>query len=289
MTMTPPNPTPRNTPSARGLAMRNLHQQGTFVMPNAWDAGSARLLEAEGFQAIGTTSAGLAFSMGRPDSSDAVSRDEMLRAIEKIAGSVSIPVNADLEAGYGEHCADVAYTIALAIHAGASGGNIEDASGDASKPLFDKAHAAERIAAARAAADASGVPFTLTARCDAFLSRHPDALAQSIERCQLYRQAGADCLFVPGLREPSQVQALVQAVQAPVNVVMGLSGCSWNHADLSAWGVRRISTGGSLARACLALVRNAAREMREHGRFRFADQQIPDEELCRFFASYPHA
>ncbi|MGQ0711970.1 MAG: isocitrate lyase/PEP mutase family protein [Rhodoferax sp.] len=289
MTTTPPNPAPRKTSSERGLAMRALHQQGTFVMPNAWDAGSARLLEAEGFQAIGTTSAGIAFSMGRPDSADAVSRDEMLRAIEKIAAAVRVPVNADLEAGYGEHCTDVAYTIALAIQAGASGGNIEDASGDASAPLFERARAAERIAAARAAADASGTPFVLTARCDAFLCGHPDALAQSIERCQLYRQAGADCLFVPGLREPAQVQALVQAVQAPVNVVMGLSGCSWTHANLSAWGVRRISTGGSLARACLALVRNAARDMRDHGHFRFAHQQIPDDELCRFFASYPHA
>lgn len=268
--------------------MRNLHQQGTFVMPNAWDAGSARLLEVEGFKAIGTTSAGIAFAMGRPDSADAVSRDEMLRAIERIARSVNVPVNADLEAGYGEHCAEVGYTITLAIQAGASGGNIEDASGNASSPLFDKTHAIERIAAARAAADASKTPFTLTARCDAFLFNLPDALEQSIERCELYRQAGADCLFVPGLCDPVQVQTLVHAVHAPVNVVMGLSGCNWSHAELSAWGVRRISTGGSLARACLALVRNAAREMRDEGRFHFAEQQIPDAELCRFFASYPN-
>lgn len=272
---------------ARGLNMRTLHQEGTFVMPNAWDAGSARLLEAEGFQAIGTTSAGIAFALGRPDSADAVTRDEMLRAIEAISRSVSVPVNADLEAGYGERSEDVAQTVALAIQAGASGANIEDASTDPHNPLFEKRRAVERIAAARAAADASGIPFTLTARCDAFLSMHPLALAESIERCQLYLAAGADCLFVPGMRESEHVRTLTQSVQAPVSVVMGLSGCSWTLADLRAWGVRRVSTGGSLARACWGLLRRAAQEMRDQGSFHFADQQIADEELCRFFAQYP--
>lgn len=272
----------------RGLQMQALHTQGTFVMPNAWDAGSAKLLEAEGFLAIGTTSAGIAFSLGCPDGGNAVSRDQMLAAIHRIAHAVKVPVNADLESGYGPDADDVADTIRMAIEAGASGGNIEDATGDPAVPLFEIERATERIAAAHAAAAAASVSFTLTARCDAFLCGHPDALAESIRRCERYQAAGADCLFVPGLRNPHDIARLVQAVNRPINVVMGLTGTTLTVQELSRYGVRRISTGGSLARACLGLVREAATEMRDAGTFTYANRQIPDAELCKFFAENRH-
>ncbi|NRF69704.1 isocitrate lyase/phosphoenolpyruvate mutase family protein [Aquincola sp. S2] len=273
--------------AARARAFRALHRaEAVFLMPNAWNAGSARLLEAGGFAALATTSAGIAYSLGRSDGSGAVSRSEMMDNIRRITHAVSVPVNADLEAGYGPTAADVAETIRLAIDAGAAGGNIEDATGDAAAPLFDAGTAAERIAAARAAADASGLDFTLTARSDAFLCGHPDAFDEAVQRCRLYAQAGADCLFVPGVRDSGVLAALVREVAAPMNVVMGLTGASLSVQELGAMGVRRISIGGSLARATFGLVRRAADEMRERGTFSFAEQQIPDAQLGRFFAEY---
>ncbi|MBT0570746.1 isocitrate lyase/phosphoenolpyruvate mutase family protein [Curvibacter sp. CHRR-16] len=269
---------------SRGQTLRDLHRQGTWVMPNAWDAGSARLLEAEGFPALGTTSAGIAFSMGCPDGADAVNRNTMLDAIYRIARAVRIPVNADLESGYGQDAAGVADTIRLVIQAGASGANIEDATGITAAPLFALPDSVERIAAARQAADATGIPFTLTARCDAFLCKRPDALHESIERCRAYRAAGADCLFVPGLNDETSITALVKAVQHPVNVVMGLTDSTLTVQQLTQWGVRRISTGGSLARACLGLLRRAGQEIQQKGSFSYAQQQIPDAELSAFFA-----
>lgn len=286
--MTPFNQLQPEALMARGHQLRDLHRRGTWVMPNAWDPGSARLLQAEGFPAIGTTSAGIAFSMGCPDGGQAVSRDEMLDAIHRIARSVRVPVNADLESGYGKDASDVAETIRRVIQAGASGANIEDATGDAAHPLFGVHTATERIAAARAAADTTGIPFTLTARCDAFLCNRPDALAESIQRCLQYRDAGADCLFVPGLNSEQHITALVRAVQHPVNVVMGLTGSALTVQQLTQWGVRRISTGGSLARACLGLLRQAGQEIRDRGTFGYANRQIPDDELSAFFAQPVH-
>lgn len=281
-------PVPPEAMLARGRRLRELHRQGTWVMPNAWDPGSARLLEAEGFPALGTTSAGIAFSMGCPDGANALGRDQMLDAIQRIARAVRIPVNADLESGYGHDATEVADTIRRVIQAGASGANIEDATGHAHAPLFSLDEAVERVAAARQAADATGIPFTLTARCDVFLVKHPDALNESIRRCRQYRDAGADCLFVPGVSDEHSITTLVQAVQHPVNVVMGLTGSPLTVEQLARWGVRRISTGGSLARTCLGVLSRAGQEVRNAGTFSYAAQQIPDDELSAFFAQPVH-
>jgi 2-methylisocitrate lyase-like PEP mutase family enzyme len=273
--------------SKKGEAFRSLHSNaGTFVMPNAWDAGSARMLAASGFSAIATTSAGIAFSQGVPDYEGRVSRTQMMDCIYRIAAAVDVPVSADLEAGYGAAPEDVGETIRLAIQAGVVGGNIEDYSGDVNAPLFDEVLAAERIRAAREAGDGASVPFTLTARTDCYLAGRPNAFAEAVRRANLYRDAGADCLFVPGIKDLETISALVREVNGPLSVVMGLSGTSFIVADLKTLGVKRISIGGSLSRATFALIREAAQEMRQQGSFAFAERQIPDGELCDFFAAF---
>lgn len=264
---------------------RSLHSaDGVFLMPNAWDPGSARMLAEAGFDALATTSAGIAYSLGLPDYAGAVSREKMLDCAGAIAAAVEQPVNADLESGYGADAEDVAETIALAAKAGIVGGNIEDYSGDPGAPLFDIERAVERIVAAREAADASGISFTLTARSDSFLNRVDDPLNEAILRCNRFRQAGADCLFVPGPTDADTIATLVREIDGPLNVVMGLSKDTLTVNALRDLGVRRISIGGSLARAVLGLIRNAADEMFRQGTFTYADRQIPDAELCRFFA-----
>ncbi|HJW54505.1 MAG TPA: isocitrate lyase/phosphoenolpyruvate mutase family protein [Burkholderiaceae bacterium] len=271
----------------KGNLFRNLHSNADiFVMPNAWDAGSARMLSSAGFTAIATTSAGIAFSLGLPDYAGRVSRMQMMDCIHRIATAVNTPVNADLEAGYGNAPEDVAETIRLSIQAGIVGGNIEDYTGNANVPLFDERLAVERIRAAREAADSTEIPFTVTARTDCYLAALPDAFAKAVHRSNLYREAGADCLFVPGVKDLATIAALVREIDGPLTVVMGLSGTSFNVADLKAIGVKRISIGGSLARAAFALIRGAAQEMRERGSFSFSEQQIPDGELCNFFAAF---
>jgi 2-methylisocitrate lyase-like PEP mutase family enzyme len=254
-------------------------------MPNAWNAGSACLLAAAGFSSIATTSAGIAYSSGQPDYEAKVSRDEMLEAVRLIADSVDIPVSADLEAGYGESPEQVGETIRLAVEAGVIGANIEDYLGDAQSPLYEKAVAVDRVKAARKAADGSGIPFTLTARTDCFMVQMSNPFAEAVERANLFREAGADCLFIPGAKDIATIAALVREIDGPLTVVMGFSGPSMTVADLKAIGVRRISIGGSLARATFGLIRRAAQEMREHGTFSFANEQIPDPELRKFFAS----
>lgn len=264
---------------------RSLHSaDGVFLMPNAWDPGSARMLAEAGFDALATTSAGIAYSLGLPDYAGAVSRQKMLDCAGAIAGAVEQPVNADLESGYGADAEDVAKTIELAAKAGIVGGNIEDYSGDPGAPLFDIERAVERIVAAREAADASGICFTLTARSDSFLNRVDDPLNQAILRCNRFRQAGADCLFVPGPTDADTIATLVREIDGPINVVMGLGKRTLTVNALRDLGVRRISIGGSLARAVLGLVRNAANEMFRQGTFTYTEGQIPDAELCRFFA-----
>ena len=270
---------------AKAQHFRDLHTRpGTFLMPNAWDVGSARMLASNGFSAIATTSAGIAFSLGVPDYEGAVSRTEMLDCIQRIARSVDLPVSVDLEAGYGAEPERVGETIALAIAAGAVGGNIEDYSGDASAPLFEPSLAVERIRAARLAADGSGLPFTLTARTDCYLANGVAPFAQAVRRANMYREAGADCLFIPGASDPETIAQLVKEIDGPITVVMGLQGASLTVAQLADLGVRRITIGGSLARATYGLIRQAAQEMAGNGTFNYARQQIPDAELCAFFA-----
>ena len=180
-----------------GRRFRRLHEDGTFLMPNAWDTGSALLLETAGFEALGTTSAGIAYSLGKADATGALAIDEALDETARIAGAVSVPVNVDAENGYGDDPEAVAECIRRCIHAGAVGAGIEDYTQDPAHPLYERTLAVERIRAAREAADASGVPFVLTARAECYLYRVPGAFAESVARSNLYREAGADCLYTP--------------------------------------------------------------------------------------------
>lgn len=276
--------------SSKAQAFRDLHHApGAFVMPNAWDAGTARILAAFGFPALGTTSAGVNFANGLPDYDYRVPRAEMLAAYAKVAEAVDIPVSGDLEAGYGDSPEDVAETIRQSIAAGMVGGSIEDHTADPDKPFYDIEAAVERIRAAREAADASGIAYTLTARAECYLAGHPDPFRESVRRLQRYREAGADCLYAPGIKDRETIAALVREVDGPVNVVMGLAGAALSVAELEEIGVKRVSVGGSLARAALAAVREAAREISEKGTFTFAERAIPNAELNGFFREFGHA
>jgi 2-methylisocitrate lyase-like PEP mutase family enzyme len=276
----------------RGHRFLALHRSGPgFLMPNAWDAGSAIVLAAEGFAALGSTSAGIAFAHGRPDYAVqppglALDRDAMLAALRRIVQAVpQLPVNADLEAGYGDRPEAVAETVRLAIEAGAAGGNLEDADA-AGGGLFDIGLAGERIAAAREAIRASGRPFVLTARTDALMLGRcsPEAMADTVRRGRHYREAGADCIFPPGASDPATARRLVQEIGGPINLVLGLGESSGNARALVDAGVQRISVGGSIARAALGLVRRAARELRDQGSVSYAAGQIPQGELNALFA-----
>ncbi|WP_026182652.1 isocitrate lyase/PEP mutase family protein [Leeia oryzae] len=267
---------------ARLFADLHRRQNGLFVMPNAWNAGSCRMLASEGFAAIGTTSAGIAFSLGRPDYAGAVSREEMLDEVARIVAATDLPVSADLESGYGQMPRDVADTIRLAIEAGVVGANIEDVSPETGQ-LFAVEEAAERLSAAKAAAQVACPDFVLTGRTDVFLTGEPDALAAAIQRARTYHRAGADCIFVPGVRSASDIRILAEQIPAPLTVVMGFAGATMALSELQQLGVQRVSIGGSLARATFGLIRRAAREIRQQGTFGFADLQIPDGELCQFF------
>ncbi len=263
-----------------------LHTDGdTFVMANAWNAGSAVLLEEAGFQAIGTTSAGIAFSHGLPDYQGSLSFDSALSETRKIASAVSIPVSMDAEDGYGETAEEVAGCFAKIVASGAVGAGIEDHPGGGGRALYDIEEAVDRVRAAREAANNLSSHFTLTARAECFLVGQDNAFAESVKRVNRYREAGADCLFVPGIKDLEMIRQLVAEVDGPVNVVMGLSGKSISVAELRDAGVARISIGGSLARATFGLVRNAAREILDQGSFGYAEQQIPDSELCALFSN----
>jgi 2-methylisocitrate lyase-like PEP mutase family enzyme len=256
-------------------------------MPNAWDAGSAVVLAAAGFPAIATTSAGIAFSLGKQDYhvSDAdlaVSREEMFERMGQIARAVPVPVNGDLEAGFGDEPEQVADTVRRAIEAGLAGGNVEDKRPGGS--LYEESLAVERIAAARAAIDGMGRTFVLTARTDALQGDAPDALAAAIRRASRYREAGADCLFAPGVSHLDTIRTLVREIPGPLNVVMGLGTCEGNSHELLAAGVQRISLGGSIARSALGFVRRCAEELRDAGSIGFATSQIPQPELNTLFA-----
>jgi 2-methylisocitrate lyase-like PEP mutase family enzyme len=269
-------------------AFHKLHDdRRCFVMPNAWDAGSAIVLAEAGFSAIATTSAGIAFSMGRADhvlpaGARQVSRDRMMERCREIAEAVDVPVNGDLENGYGHRPEDVAITVRAAIDAGLAGCNIEDYAGGG---LYDEELAVERIAAGREAADASGLDFVLTARTDGALLPEPTSMDDAIRRCNRYREAGADCLFIPGRNDLESIALLCREVDAPINFVMGLGDTSLTVDRLAEAGIVRISTGGSITRATLGLVRQGARELRERGTITFASIQISQRELNLLFAA----
>lgn len=266
----------------KALAFRTLHAKGdAFIMPNPWDAGSVRLLSQQGFKALATTSAGLAFSHGRPDNS--ISREVLLGHLAELAAATNLPVSADLENGFGDQPEAVAQTIGLAAAAGVVGGSIEDSTGHADAPLFSIDHACDRIRAAVDAARALPFPFTLTARAENYFIGKPD-LADTIARLQAYQEAGADVLFAPGITSQEDIATLVRSVDRPVNVLIGLPGMTLNAHELSQLGVRRISVGGSLARSAYSELLRAAAELRIHGTASYAQTAVSGRELNRRFA-----
>ncbi|QIB42499.1 isocitrate lyase/PEP mutase family protein [Streptomyces aureoverticillatus] len=255
--------------SATATAFRALHTPGTpLVLPNAWDIASARIVEAAGAAAVATTSAGLAWALGAADG-DRLTRDRALAAVSGIAAAVDVPVTADIESGYAADAVGVADTVRAALAGGVVGVNIEDALYGADQPLRATAEQAERIAAARGAADAAGVPLFLNARIDTYLrgvGEGPDArLAQTLERAAAFLAAGADGVFVPGAVDPATVKALVEGVDGPVNVMAGPGAPSV--AELAGLGVARVSVGSGIAQAAHALVREAARELLTEGTY----------------------
>jgi 2-methylisocitrate lyase-like PEP mutase family enzyme len=267
--------------TARRAAFRRLHQSGCFVIPNPWDAGTARYLKHLGFQALATTSAGFAFSRGLPDGD--ISRDAVLHHIADIVASVDLPVNADFESGYATDPEGVARSIRLCVDTGVAGLSIEDATGDPAKPLYDVTAAVERMKAARAAIDSSGEDVLLIGRAECFLVGHAEPLKESIRRLQAYAEAGADVLYAPGVRERADIQAIVAAVSPkPINVLTS-AHTGLKVSDLAELGVRRISVGSSLARAAWSGFMEAARAIADQGSFASLDSAVPFAELNGFF------
>jgi 2-methylisocitrate lyase-like PEP mutase family enzyme len=258
---------PNDTSSAIA-AFRALHASGCFVLPNPWDAGSAVYLRHLGFKALATTSAGFAFSKGLPDSVSAVPRDVMLAHIGEVVAATPLPVNADFQTGYADEPEGVAANVALCIATGVAGLSIEDANGDSTAPLYEFELAVERVRAARAAIDASGIPVVLTARCEAWLVGQPDPATVALKRLVAFADAGADCLYAPGVREPDDIAAMVKAVSPkPVNVLVSAPNPALSVARLAALGVRRISVGSALARVAWGSFMRAAQSIAETGAF----------------------
>lgn len=263
-------------------AFKALHERfGCFVIPNPWDAGTARLLTMLGFEALATTSAGLAFSLGHSDGARAISREQALANAAAIVAATHLPVSADLESGYGATPEACAETIRLAAATGLAGGSIEDASGDPTRPIYPLSQAVERVAAAVEAA--RPLPFLLTARAENFLYGRPD-LDDTIRRLQAFSVAGADVLYAPGLPSLEAIRTVCASVDKPVNVVMGLSGPNYSVAELAEAGVKRVSVGGSLARAALGAFLRAAREIKQHGTFTYAAEAVPFAEINAYLA-----
>jgi 2-methylisocitrate lyase-like PEP mutase family enzyme len=263
-------------------AFRALHARpGAFVIPNPWNAGTARILTALGFEALATTSAGNAFSVGKRDTSDSVTREEILANAKEILEATPLPVSADLEKGFGRAPEECAKTIRQAADIGLVGGSIEDATGNVQDPIFEFELAVERIAAAAEAAHRS--KFMLTARAENFIRDRPD-LADTIKRLQAFEKAGADVLYAPGLRSLEAIREVCASVSRPVNVVMGLVGSTYTVQDLAAVGVKRISVGGSFARAALGAFMRAAREVKDKGTFTYAAEAMPHAEAQSYMA-----
>jgi 2-methylisocitrate lyase-like PEP mutase family enzyme len=271
------------TQAEKGQIFRALHERDSaFIIPNPWDVGTARLLAHLGFEALATTSMGYAFSAGQRDNT--IERPQMMDHLSAIAAATDLPVNADLENGFGDSPDIVAETIRLAAAAGVVGGSIEDASGRPDQPIYDREHAVERMRAAVEAVRGLPFPFLLTGRAENYLHGRPD-LKDTITRLQAYQEAGADVLYAPGLASKDDIAAVVSSVDRPVNVVMGLQGVQLSLADLSAIGVRRVSVGSALCRTALGAFLRAAREMREHGTFAFAKEAVSPREISAMFAA----
>lgn len=264
---------------------RALHERpGAFVIPNVWNAGSAKILTALGFEALATTSAGYAFAVGRNDSAAGLTRDGVLENAKSIVEAADLPVSADLLDGFGPSPEICAETIRLASEISLVGGSIEDATGDPIDPIYEFPLAVERVAAA--AETAHDCHFVLTARAENFLHGRPD-LGDTIRRLQSFAEAGADVLYAPGLPSLEAIREVCASVSKPVNVVMGLKGATFSAEQLAAVGVKRISVGGAFARAALGALVRAAREVKDHGTFTFAEEALPNAEAKAFMQNVP--
>jgi 2-methylisocitrate lyase-like PEP mutase family enzyme len=267
------------TPADKRATFRKMHETGCFVLPNPYDVGSARALQHMGFKALASTSAGFAWTIGKAD--NGVTLEDVLQHLTALCGAVDLPVNADFEGGFAHEPSSVAANVARAARTGVAGLSIEDSTGDAAHPLYERALAIERIRAARAAIDADNRGVLLTGRCEGFLVGQAD-LDMVIDRLQAYAEAGADCLYAPGIKTREQISAVVKAVHPkPVNLLIGASGLS--AAEAGDLGVRRISVGGSLARSAWAGFMRAAREIAEKGTFTELAQGYPGGELNKMF------
>ena len=285
--------------SAAIETFRALHEAGCFVLPNPWDAGSAIYLERAGFKALATTSAGFAFSKGLPDGPAFVSRDMMLDHFREVAAATNLPVNADFQNGYADDPEAVADSVRLCVATGVAGLSIEDSTGDNAKPLYDFDLAVARIVAARDAIDSVSKPaaaaagssersVVLTARCEAYLVGAADPLQTSLERLVAFSEAGADCLYAPGVTDLQEISQIVKAVAPkPVNVLVSTNNCNVTVTQLADLGVRRISVGGALARAAWSGFIHAASEIHERGTFTSFADATPFGELTELFVNRP--
>lgn len=269
----------------KAVEFREMHaKKGLFVTPNPWDCGTAVLLEHLGFPGLATTGAGYAFSLGRPDNT--VGQARMMGHLREITAATNLPVSADLENGFGDSPETVAKTILLAAEAGAVGGSIEDATGRPEAPLYSLNQAVERIHAAVEAARSLPFPFTLTARAENFFVHPSPDLDDTLRRLAAYEAAGANVLFAPGMARKADIAEVVKAVSCPINVMMGFPNPEFGLAELAAIGVRRVSVGGSLARAAMAAFLGAAKEIRDAGTFAYADAAIGTREINQLFSSH---
>lgn len=272
----------RSTQTSLAAKFRALHESGCFVLPNPWDIGTAIYLERLGFKALATTSAGFAFSRSKPDGG--VPRDEMLAHIREIVDATSLPVNADFHAGYADEPEGVAANVRLCIETGVAGLSIEDSTGRSDSPLYEKKLAIERIQAARSAIDASKTGVVLTGRCEAWLVGDSDPLQTALERLTAYAEAGANCLYAPGVSDPNEIRQIVKTVAPkPVNVLVS----GFNHhltlSDLAGLGVRRISVGSGLALAAWGAFLRAAQDIKTNGTFNLLANSAPFAELNELF------
>src|SRR5215475_1209193 len=256
----------RSTQKSLVARFRSLHESGCFVLPNPWDIGTAIYLERLGFKALATTSAGFAFSRGKPDGG--VPRDEMLAHIREIVEATSLPVNADFHGGYADEPEDVAANVRLCVETGVAGLSIEDSTGRSDQPLYEKKLAIERIRAARSAIDTSKTGIVLTGRCEAWLVGDPDALHTVLDRLAAYSEAGADCLYAPGVSDPNEIAQIVNAVAPkPINVLVSGFNHQLTFSELATLGVRRISVGSGLALAAWGAFLRATQDIKTNGTF----------------------
>jgi 2-methylisocitrate lyase-like PEP mutase family enzyme len=276
--------TPTAAASPAIATFRRMHESGCFLLPNPWDVGSAVYLQHLGFKALATTSAGFAFTRGLPDTVLAIPRDAVLGHVREIVEATTVPVNADFQAAFSDEPEGVATNVKLCVATGVAGLSVEDATGDAAAPLYDGPRAIERIRAARQAIDSTGVPVVLTARCEAWLVGHPNAARTAIDRLVAFADAGADCLFAPGVRDPAAIAEIVRAVAPkPVNVLVSKPSPDLSLARLADLGVRRISVGSAIARVAWGAFMRAAKSIAETGSFEALADAAPFADLDAVF------